>query len=215
VFFKSKSGRQQSEPGASAAALDSLADDALMRRIAEGCSQSFAVMVDRHSPALWRVAVRMLGNNHDAEDVVQECFTRLWQQAPRWRSFGAGPVGWLYRIAVNLCFDRHRRLRLVSPVDELPDREDDSPLADCLIEAGDARRAVSHALSGLPERYRAALVLCYYEGLTNAAAAEALELNVKAMESLLFRARRRMRELLEGSGAEIASALALGGECAA
>jgi RNA polymerase sigma factor (sigma-70 family) len=215
VFFKSKAIQQNHEPGAEQAPAAALADEALMGRIGEGCAESFAVMVERHSPALWRVALRMLGDRHDAEDVVQECFTRLWQQAPRWTSFGAGPVGWLHRTAVNLCFDRHRRLRLVTAVDELPEQEDESPLADSLIEASDTRRAVSCALAGLPERYRAALVLCYYEGLSNAAAAEALELNVKAMESLLFRARRRMRDLLGASGAAAIAALSINGECAA
>jgi RNA polymerase sigma-70 factor (ECF subfamily) len=56
---------------------------------------------------------------------------------------------------------------------------------------------VAAALADLPERYRAALVLCYYENFSNALAAQVLDLNIKAMESLLFRARRQMRELLE------------------
>lgn len=172
-------------------------DTALMARVGAGEAGAFALLVERHSPTIYRVAFRMLGDAHDAEDAVQECFTRLWQQAPRWRSTGAGPVGWLYRTAVNLCFDRHRRLRVVSPAAELPDRADDAPLADSVIEARDTRRAVARALGDLPERYRAALVLCYYEGLSNAAAAEVLELNLKAMESLLFRARKQMRDLLE------------------
>lgn len=177
-------------------AVSPLTDTILMERIGAGDAGAFALMVERHSATLYRLALRMLADSHDAEDVVQECFTRLWQQAPRWRSFGAGPVGWLYRIAVNLCYDRHRRLRVVAPADDLPDRIDESPLADNLIEAGDTCRAVARALADLPERYRAALVLCYYEGLSNAAAAEVLELNLKALESLLFRARRQMRNLL-------------------
>ena len=172
-------------------------DAALMERVGAGEAGAFARLVERHSPSLYRVAYRMLADAHDAEDVVQECFTRLWQQAPRWRSFGAGPVGWLYRTAVNLCFDRHRRLRVVAPAADLPERVDEAPLADSRIEADDTCRAVARALADLPERYRAALVLCYYEDMSNAAAAEVLELNLKALESLLFRARRQMRDLLE------------------
>nr|WP_281384468.1 RNA polymerase sigma factor [Novosphingobium flavum] len=171
-------------------------DTALMERVGAGEAGAFALLVERHSSTLYRVALRMLGDAHDAEDVVQECFTRLWQQAPRWRSSGAGPIGWLYRTAVNLCFDRHRRLRIVAPAAELPEQVDEAPLADDLIAAGDTCREVAGALADLPERYRAALVLCYYEGLSNQAAADVLELNLKALESLLFRARRQMRDLL-------------------
>ena len=181
---------------ASVAALQRQSDAAAMARVAEGDTSAFTLLVRRHSPALYRVGMRMLGDSHEAEDVVQECFVRLWQQAPRWRASGAGLVGWLYRAAMNLCFDRFRKFRVVT-ADSLPELADGALLADGLIEADEARHAVIRALADLPERYRAALVLCYYEGLSNALAAEVLELNVKAMESLLFRARKQLRELLE------------------
>lgn len=166
-----------------------------MLRVAVGSAEAFAELVERHTAALYRVSCRMLGDPHEAEDVVQECFARLWQQAPAWRPTGSGLVGWLYRIAVNLCFDRRRRLRLVI-AEEVFEQPDHAPLPDCALEADELRHAVAAALADLPERYRAALVLCYYENLTAAVAAEVLELNVKAMESLLFRARRQMRSLL-------------------
>lgn len=179
-----------------AAMLAALPDAALMREVGTGSVAAFAVLVERHTPALYRVAMRMLSDGHEAEDVVQECFTRLWQHAPRWQPSGAGLVGWLHRIAMNLCFDRKRRFRVVTMPD-LPDMVDNAPMADDLIAAEQAHGAVATALADLPERYRAALVLCYYEGFTNALAADVLALNIKAMESLLFRARRQMRDLLE------------------
>ena len=182
--------------GASSAGAVRQSDDLAMVRVAEGDTTAFALLVRRHTPALYRVGMRMLGDSHEAEDVVQECFVRLWQTAPRWRPSGAGLVGWLYRAAMNQCFDRFHKFRVVT-TDNFPDFADDAPLADDLIEADQARHAVIRALADLPERYRAALVLCYYEGLSNAVAAEVLELNLKAMESLLYRARRQMRDLLE------------------
>lgn len=175
---------------------EALDDAALMREVALGSVEAFSILVERHSPALYRVAMRMLSDAAEAEDVTQDCFTRLWQHAPRWQPSGAGLVGWLHRVTMNLCFDRKRRFRVVT-VDELPDPADDTPLADRRIEADQAAQAVGAALDDLPERYRAALVLCYYEGFSNALAAEVLDLNIKAMESLLFRARRQMRGLLE------------------
>lgn len=173
-----------------------LDDTALMAAVAHGGTAAFAVLVERHTPSLYRVAMRMLGDGHEAEDVVQDCFARLWQNAPRWKPAGAGLVGWLHRVAMNLCFDRKRRFRVIT-APELPDCADDAPLADSLMEADQAHRAVRAALDDLPERYRAALVLCYYEGFTNALAADVMDLNIKAMESLLFRARKHLRERLE------------------
>lgn len=175
---------------------EALDDAALMREVARGSVEAFTILVDRHSPALYRVAMRMLSDTAEAEDVVQDCFARLWQNAPRWSPSGAGLVGWLHRVTMNLCFDRKRRFRVVT-VETLPDPADESPLADRRIEADQASEAVAAALADLPERYRAALVLCYYEGFSNALAAQVLDLNIKAMESLLFRARRQMRTLLE------------------
>lgn len=189
--------RDQAPPDAlSPAALARLDDTALMQRVGQGCQQAFALLVERHATPLYRVAARMLGDGHEAEDVVQDCFTRLWQNAPRWQASGAGLVGWLHRVTMNLCFDRKRRFRVVV-TDAVPDSADDAPLADHVIAQAQACAEVAEILAGLPERYRAALVLCYYEGFSNVLAAQVLDLNVKALESLLFRARRQMRELLE------------------
>ncbi|HEX7873813.1 MAG TPA: RNA polymerase sigma factor [Sphingobium sp.] len=171
-------------------------DSSLMAEAARGEAHAFSELVERHSSALYRVAQRMLSDRHEAEDVVQECFARLWQNAPRWQPCGAGLVGWLHRVTMNLCFDRKRRpAMLVTPL--VPDRADDAPLADHLLHIDETQHAITAALAALPEHYRAALVLCYYEGFTNALAADVLDLNIKAMESLLFRARRQLRDLLQ------------------
>ena len=187
---------QASPLPASGAALAAMDDAALMGRVGQGDACAFAQIVERHTGALYRVAMRMLNDAQEAEDIVQEAFARVWQQAPRWQPSGAGLVGWLHRVTINLCFDRKRRFRVVF-APELPEQVDDAPRADDALVAEEARALVARALADLPERYRAALVLCYYEGLSNALAAEVLELNIKAMESLLFRARRHMRDLLE------------------
>jgi RNA polymerase sigma-70 factor (ECF subfamily) len=168
-----------------------------MELVGRGDAAAFAVLVNRHTDRLYQVACRLLTDSAEAEDVVQECFARMWQHSPGWQPAGAGLIGWLYRITVNLCWDRRRGgMRIVTP-GTLPERSDDALLADGLIEAEQANRALLAALEDLPERYRAALVLCYYSGLTNSAAADILQLNLKAMESLLGRARRQLRQLLE------------------
>ena len=179
-----------------AATTDPADDAALMRAVAAGSATAFDRLVARHAPTLLRLARRQLGDTHEAEDVVQDCLARLWSHAPHWQPRGGGLGAWLHRVTVNLCYDRRRRYRLV-PVPELPDRADPAPLADAAIEAADLGAAFAAALAALPERHRTALTLCYLEGISNAAAAERLDLHVKAMESLLFRARQRFRTILD------------------
>lgn len=192
------------------------ADDAeLMEAVGSGNTAAFEMLVMRHTDRLYRVALRMLADTHEAEDVVQDCFTRMWQHAPGWQPSGAGLVGWLYRLTVNLCFDRRRRgLMLVIP-GELPDVPDHAPLTDRVIEANQVSQALLAALADLPERYRAALVLCYLSELTNSEAAEILQINLKAMESLLIRARRQLRQVLQRGAFTAHDMLAAGEERAA
>jgi RNA polymerase sigma-70 factor (ECF subfamily) len=178
------------------------ADEALMVLVAQGDVAAFTVLVERHSPRLYRVACRMLGNVQEAEDVVQDSFSKLWQSAPRWRPKGCGLAAWLHRVAVNRCLDRLRQFRVVTS-DVLPEIADQAPSPERSLAINRLGQAMDDALGSLPGRHRAAIVLCYFEGLSNILAAQVLELNLKAMESLLFRARRGLRELLEQRGVQI------------
>jgi RNA polymerase sigma-70 factor, ECF subfamily len=175
-------------------------DEALMARVAEGDVAAFTRLVERHSPRLYRVACRMLNNAQEAEDAVQDAFTRLWQSAPTWNARGGGLGAWLHRVVVNRCLDRLRQFRVVPVGDDLPDVVDDTPGPERALAVQRLGLAVEEALGSLPGRHRAAIVLCYFEGLSNIMAAQVLELNLKAMESLLFRARRGLRERLEERG---------------
>ena len=82
----------------------------------------------------------------------------------------------------------------------MPDDVDDAPLADALIEAGERDNLARALVLALPERQRAAIVLTYYEELPNAEAAEAMDMNIKAFESLLHRARAALRQALAAQG---------------
>jgi RNA polymerase sigma-70 factor (ECF subfamily) len=176
-------------------------DEALMALVATGDVAAFTRLVERYSPRLYRVACRMLGNAQEAEDVVQDGFIRLWQGAPQWSARGGGLGAWLHRVVVNRCLDRLRQFRVVAD-DELPEVADTAPGPERSLAIRRLGLAVDDALGSLPGRHRAAIVLCYFEGLSNIVAAQVLELNLKAMESLLFRARRNLRELLEQRGVQ-------------
>lgn len=183
------------EPPAAAVA----PDDALMARVGDGDVDAFAELVEQYSGRLYRVAYRLLCDEQEAEDAVQDCFTRLWQNAPLWEQRGGGLLTWLKRVTINLCLDRLRRFRIV-PNNDLPDVEDQSPGPERELAVRGLKNVIERALGALQHRHRAALVLCYLEGLSNLLAAEMLGLHLKAMELLLFRARRSLREELENMG---------------
>lgn len=184
-------------------------DDALWaERLAARDPAALREMIARHGPALHRIAFRMTGDAHEAEDIVQEAMLRLWDNGPAIAarhpqgSEAAARLrlgGWLHRVVSNLAIDRLRRARRVSG-GEVPEEADDAPLADLLIEAGERDNLARALVLALPERHRAAIVLTYYEELPNAEAAEAMNMNIKAFESLLYRARAALRQALAAQG---------------
>jgi RNA polymerase sigma-70 factor (ECF subfamily) len=156
-------------------------------------------------PRIVAFARRILGNQADAEDVAQETFLRLWSRAKDWRP-EAKLTTWLHRVALNLCRDRLRRAAPPS-LEEAPEPADPAPSAAAGIHRAQLARRVDAAVAALPERQRAALALCHYQGLSNIEAAQILGVGVEALESLLARARRTLRKGLAAEAPEL-----LGGE---
>jgi RNA polymerase sigma factor (sigma-70 family) len=172
---------------------------ALMTRVAAGDALAFERLVKRHTPMVHAIAWRMLGDAVEAEDVVQETFVKLWVNAKGWTPAGGGLGGWLRRISTNASLDRLRRPRFVSD-EALPERVDEAPQADLAIDGARRRAAVAASIQALPDRQRAAIVLTYYEGVPNAEAASILGIGVKALESLLVRARQALTNSLADKG---------------
>lgn len=175
-------------------------DDALMARLAARDTDALRILSDRHADIPWRIAMRMLNDAAEAEDVAQESLLRLWDKASKWQAGSSGVAAWLTRVATNLCLDHIRKRRRVVDGDGLPERADEAPLADATSEAEQARDIVASCIGALPDRQRAAIVLTYYEEQKNAGAADILAMQVKAFESLLLRARAALRACVEGKG---------------
>lgn len=171
-------------------------DDALAMRAGRGDRLAASRLIARHSARVFAVCLRMMGDRASAEDAAQETFLKLWRSADRWRPGRAKFETWLYRVAANACIDRLRQRRPEAPVEEAPEIADEAPLADQGLVAAERRRAVDAALAALPDRQRIAIVLCHYQELSNADAAAALDVSVDALESLLARARRSLKESL-------------------
>lgn len=187
------------QPGHAATRMPDKSDEELLALVGVGDRRAYRLLVERHGRRVLTLAGRMTGNWSEAEDVAQDAFLRVWQRAADWRDRGAKFTTWLYRVVMNLCLDRRRRAPM-APLDAVGDPPDDRPSAEAVIAAGQRSRQVALALAALPDRQRAAMVLSYYEGLSNIAAAAVLEISVAALESLLVRARRSMRADLESRG---------------
>ena len=167
-------------------------DAADIARAATGDPGAFARLVDRHLGPVHRLAWRSLGNDADAQEVAQETFLRAFTSLPNWRHQQARFSTWLYRVAFNLCQDRLRQRRDWLPVEEV-ELIDPAATPDQALERQQRVVRIEDALVKLPQRQREALLLCHYEGLSNAEAAAVLEVSVAALESLLARARRTLR----------------------
>ncbi|MBO0496318.1 RNA polymerase sigma factor [Pseudomonas sp. Marseille-Q1929] len=172
-------------------------DVELLARIGNNEPAAVDEMVTRKLPRLLALASRILGDADEAKDVAQESFLRIWRQAASWRAGDARFDTWLHRVALNLCRDRLRR-RKERPLheDEALQLADTAPSPDEHLEAADRSARMAAALAALPERQREAIVLQYYQELSNIDAAALMEISVEALESLLSRARRQLRNQL-------------------
>ncbi|MDR6293843.1 MULTISPECIES: RNA polymerase sigma factor [Inquilinus] len=178
-------------------------DDALVAAVAAGDAAACRRLVDRHLGRLLAFAQRMLGGRADAEDVAQDAFLALWKEAGRWRPDGSATVStWLTRVAYNRSIDRLRRQPSVA-LDAVPEPLDPALGAEARLQRSRVSRRVADALALLPERQRAAIVLSHYEGLGNREIGETLGVGVEAVESLLSRGRRALRQALAAERADL------------
>jgi len=171
-------------------------DEDLMARIAGGDEAAFRLLARRYLPRALGLARRISGNDADAEELAQEALLRVWINAPRWRPAAAFRT-WFYRVVVNLCLNRRRRPPSAA-LAEAGDPADPNPDAAAQMERRQTDALVAAAVAELPERQRAAIVLTYHDGLSNAETAAVLDTSVSGVETLLVRAKRSLRAALAG-----------------
>jgi len=168
-------------------------DEELLRQVRAGDRPAFTELMRRHLDPLHAYLARLTASRSDAEDLAQETFLRIWQKAHTYHRRRGKVSTWIYRIAHNLCIDQFRKRGELS----------NSATAEATSHAGDqfeqqaAREAgcrLETALAALPENQRAAVLLCQVRGFSNAEAAEIMALNLAALESLLARARRSLKQ---------------------
>ena len=164
-------------PSEPAAASD--ADRDAVRRMARGDGAAIAQLYDRHARAIYSLALRMLSNGAEAEDVVQDVFTQAWRQAGAYDPSRAPVAGWLLVIARARALDRLRARRSRLPAapsgPAAADPRDPAPGPD--VEAIGVLEAdrLRGALETLSDAQREAIELAYYEGLSHGDIAERLD----------------------------------------
>jgi RNA polymerase sigma-70 factor (ECF subfamily) len=172
---------------------------ALARAAADGDRAAFEELVAVTSPAVYALALRLVGNEHDAADVVQETYLRAFRSIDRFRG-DAAVTTWLYRIAANCSSTHrsHRARRRHSSLDEAMAVVDTERTRDpeSRVDASVERAALNGAIASLPASLRAVVVLRDVYDLPHAAIATELGISRAAAKVRLHRGRRQLRELL-------------------
>ncbi len=172
-------------------------DDVLVRSCLAGDSSAFRHLIDRHQSRLYSFAYSLVENGEEARDVVQETFIAAYQALPRYVPQGTFHA-WLHKIAMNQCLRRLRsRKKTVAWDDVDPLMTDPSPGPEESLFSEESRRAVRDAIRRLPDDYRVVVALRYDTQLSYQEIAETLGVPVTTVETRLFRAKEKLRRLLQ------------------
>jgi len=171
-------------------------DAYLVARAREGYLDAFELLVQRHSAMAYRVALRLCGNHHDAQDVAQEALVAAWENLDRFRADSSFST-WLYQIVTRRAVNKVTRRHGAESLGLLADVADPAAEPAAQTERNLAVDAVTDALAALPFAQRAVVVLRHFEGLSYAEVADVTRSTVPAVRSHLFRARRTLGTKLE------------------
>lgn len=180
--------------------------DDLLDRCLAGDDSAYAALYRRHAAMIYRLTYSILGNQEDAEEVLQDAFVYAFRALPQYDPRKAAFKTWLYRIAVSRCHNKRRRKWLpTAPLSQMAD--DGADLADRhgvapdeAVAVGEAETAVWQALEALSPKLRAVAVLRYYDGLTYEEIGRILAIPAKTAESRMRLAHAALRQQLAGHG---------------
>jgi len=184
-----------------------MSENQLIQRIAAGNHLAFKTLVDRYQALVISTCYNLLGNGQDAEDVAQEVFIKVYQEAKGFRSESKIST-WLYRIAVNLSLNWHRKQKWDRFLDifafwkqqeegsAYPLEAEAKTRPDRVMESEERKKILNMALDTLPERQRVAITLHKYQGLSYQEIAEVLGTSLAAVESLIHRAKLNLQKKL-------------------
>ncbi len=161
-----------------------------------GDTEAFGELVKNHQRAVFNIAYRLTYNWQEAEDVAQEAFLKAYQAMNRFdpeRPFGP----WIFRIATNMALNRIKRGHPEVDIDKVTVLADPSHSPDARAVAAERSTMIRVAVAALPPNYRAAIELRHFQGLSYREMSEQLGAPLSDVKSWLFRARRKLQDMLE------------------
>jgi RNA polymerase sigma-70 factor (ECF subfamily) len=179
-------------------------DAACVKRAAAGDGAALATLYDAHSRAVYSLILRIVGDEADAEDVLQEVFAQAWRQAGRYDSSRGTVAAWLLNMARTRSIDRLRARRARPDTTAATSEETWQDLSAPVVDPGDALAAardaerVREALGELPLLQRLAIELAYFEGLTQSEIAERLEQPLGTIKTRIRMGLIKLRDALSG-----------------
>ncbi len=178
------------------------ADDVdIVKRFIDGSVSAFEELVRKYQDKIYNLCCYMLHDSDTAQDAAQEAFLKAYGRLKDFRGECAF-YSWLYRIAVNTCFDEKRKSHEVTDsMETTPSVEDipsSGPSAERLYQLKETGRAIQAALQKLPDGLRAAIVLKEMEGLSYEEIGDTLSISTGTVKSRISRAREELRRLLRG-----------------
>ncbi|WP_316979468.1 sigma-70 family RNA polymerase sigma factor [Shumkonia mesophila] len=179
-----------------------LDDSILLERLKLDDAEAYSILVKRHLDYAFALALRMLRNPADAEDVAQESLVKAWTHRHSWQSGRAKFSTWLYQVVFNRCIDLERRPKEMC-VDDVAEPKDGRPNAETSMHRRQVYDSLEDAIATIPVQQRAALTLSYYNGMGNGEIALVLGTSRQAVEGLVKRGRQKLRERLRHSEYDI------------
>ncbi|NMC38304.1 MAG: RNA polymerase sigma factor [Bacteroidales bacterium] len=184
-----------------------MTDNEIIKDILEGNKDAFRLLVERYQQSVFRTVMGFLHDKDEADDLSQDIFIQAYLSLARFKGESAFST-WLYRITLNACLNKTRK----SPLQKIFRLFENTPEADreiflSVIDSTDPENImiqnenaelVRKALDSLPENQRIAIVLSKYDDLPQREIAEIMKTSEGAVESLLQRAKKNLREILSG-----------------
>jgi RNA polymerase sigma-70 factor, ECF subfamily len=178
------------------------ADTDLVSRAAGGDVSAFQALVEQHRSMVYRIAYQFAGNHHDAEDIAQEVFIKVYRSLDRFRQ-DAQFTSWMYRIVMNACIDHRRRLRGIAAVpmgDEAEQKilntAEDRPGPEDRAYAGELGQVLENEIGRLPNGQRVVFIMRHHQGMKLCEIADALGLAEGTVKRQLHAAVHRLRQAL-------------------
>jgi RNA polymerase sigma-70 factor (ECF subfamily) len=179
------------------------ADRSALERMARGDHVALAELYDRHGRAVYSLALRIVRDQRDAEEVVQDVFAQAWRQSSRYAAARGSVIGWLMTLARSRAIDRARSRRArpdaTGDSEAIVDLSDQSASADEQLASTEQAGQVRAALERLPLLQRLAIELAFYEGLTHTEIADRLEQPLGTVKARIRQGLLRLRDQLSGA----------------